>query len=66
MVLGKDIIILAIKPQMMRKVVSEIKEVVTEKQLIISIAAATSTQFIGMLGKEYSSNQGYAQYPSFN
>ena len=46
MVLGKDIIILAIKPQMMRKVVSEIKEVVTEKQLIISIAAATSTQFI--------------------
>jgi len=46
MLLGKDIIILAIKPQMMRKVVSEIKEVVTEKQLIISIAAATSTQFI--------------------
>ena len=46
MVLGKDIIILAIKPQMMRKVISEIKEVVTEKQLIISIAAATSTQFI--------------------
>jgi len=46
MVSGKDIIILAIKPQMMRKVISEIKEVATEKQLIISIAAATSTQFI--------------------
>jgi pyrroline-5-carboxylate reductase len=46
MVLEKDIIILAIKPQMMKKVISEIKEVVTERQLIISIAAATSTQFI--------------------
>lgn len=46
MVLGKDIIIFAIKPQMMKKVISEIKKVVTEKQLIISIAAATSTQFI--------------------
>ena len=46
MVLGKDIIILAIKPQMIKKVVSEIREVVTEKQLIISIAAATSTRFI--------------------
>ncbi|MEA2087170.1 MAG: pyrroline-5-carboxylate reductase, partial [Candidatus Caldatribacteriota bacterium] len=46
MILEKDIIVLAIKPQMMKKVISEIKEVVTEKQLIISIAAATSTQFI--------------------
>ncbi len=46
MILEKDIIIIAIKPQMMKKVISEIKEVVTEKQLIISIAAATSTQFI--------------------
>ena len=46
MVLGKDIIILAIKPQMMKKVISEVKGVATEKQLIISIAAATSTHFI--------------------
>jgi pyrroline-5-carboxylate reductase len=46
MVFEKDIIILAIKPQMMKKVISEVKEVVTERQLIISIAAATSTQFI--------------------
>ncbi|HAJ33078.1 MAG TPA: pyrroline-5-carboxylate reductase [Candidatus Atribacteria bacterium] len=46
MVLGKDIIILAVKPQMMKKVISEVKEEVTERQLIISIAAATSTQFI--------------------
>ncbi|MCK4308727.1 MAG: pyrroline-5-carboxylate reductase, partial [Candidatus Atribacteria bacterium] len=52
MILEKDIIIIAIKPQMMKKVIPEIKEVVTEKQLIISIAAATSTQFIeDCLGK---------------
>jgi len=52
MILEKDIIIIAVKPQMMKKVISEIKEVITEKQLIISIAAATSTQFIeGCLGK---------------
>jgi len=52
MILGKDIIIFAVKPQMMKKVISDIKEVVTERQLIISIAAATSTQFIeGCLGK---------------
>jgi len=46
MISGKEIIILAVKPQMMKKVLSEIKEVATEEQLIISIAAATSTQFI--------------------
>jgi len=46
MILGKDIIILAIKPQMMKKVLSNIKDIISEKQLIISIAAATSTQFI--------------------
>jgi pyrroline-5-carboxylate reductase len=46
MILGKDIIILAVKPQLMKKVISQIKEVVTEKQLVISIAAAISTQFI--------------------
>jgi pyrroline-5-carboxylate reductase len=46
MILGKDIIILAIKPQMMKKVLDDIKNVISEKQLVISIAAATSTQFI--------------------
>jgi len=52
MILGKDIIIFAIKPQMMKKVIFDIKEVVTERQLVISIAAATSTQFIeDCLGK---------------
>jgi len=52
MVLSKDVIIFAVKPQTMKKVISDIKEVVTERQLIISIAAATSTQFIeDCLGK---------------
>lgn len=46
MISGKDIIILAIKPQIMKKVLSSIKDIISEKQLIISIAAATSTQFI--------------------
>jgi len=46
MILGKDIIILAVKPQMVRKVISDIKEVITEGQLVISIAAAVSTNFI--------------------
>jgi len=46
MILGKDVIIFAVKPQAMKKVIFDIKEVVTERQLIISIAAATSTQFI--------------------
>jgi len=46
MILEKDIIILAIKPQTMKQVLSDIKDIISEKQLIISIAAATSTQFI--------------------
>jgi pyrroline-5-carboxylate reductase len=46
MISGKDIIILAIKPQMIKRVLSDIKDIISEKQLIISIAAATSTQFI--------------------
>ena len=46
MISGKDIIILAIKPQMMKKVLFEIKEIISKKQVIISIAAAISTQFI--------------------
>ncbi|MBU4047940.1 NAD(P)-binding domain-containing protein, partial [bacterium] len=46
MILGKDIIILAVKPQIMKEVLSDIKDIISEKQLILSIAAATSTQFI--------------------
>jgi len=46
MVAGKDIVILALKPQVMGKVLDEIRDVVTEKQLIISVAAAITTGFI--------------------
>ncbi len=46
MIPGKDIIILAVKPQMMKEVLSDIKDIISEKQLILSIAAAISTQFI--------------------
>src|SRR5665648_319518 len=40
MILGKDIIILAIKPQMMKQVLLNIKDIISEKQLIISIAVS--------------------------
>ena len=46
MVQEKDIIILAVKPQIVKEVISEIKEVVTKEQLLISIAAATSTSYL--------------------
>src|SRR4030043_2363938 len=46
MFLRKYIIILLIKTQMMKKVLSSIKDIISKKQLIISIPAATSTQFI--------------------
>jgi len=53
MVEGKDIIILAVKPQMINTVISQIRDKVTGEQLIISIAAAMSTQFIeDRLGKD--------------
>jgi len=52
MILGKDIIILAIKPQMMKKVLSNVKDIISEKQLIISIAAATSTQLVEVIHRE--------------
>jgi pyrroline-5-carboxylate reductase len=46
MVAGRDIIILAVKPQVMEKVLVEIRDAVTEEQLIISLAAAITTGFI--------------------
>jgi pyrroline-5-carboxylate reductase len=50
-----DIIVLAVKPQVMGKVLSEIKDVVTEDKIIISIAAGITTGFIEKaLGKEVS------------
>jgi pyrroline-5-carboxylate reductase len=43
---GKDLIIIAVKPQNMNKVVREIAEVVTPDQLIISVAASVTTEYI--------------------
>jgi len=41
-----DIIVLAVKPQVMERVLSEIKDVVTGDKVIISIAAGITTGFI--------------------
>lgn len=50
-----DIIVLAVKPQVIGRVLSEIKDVVTEDKIIISIAAGITTGFIEkVLGKEVS------------
>lgn len=46
LVKGRDIIILAVKPQTIQKVLSEIKGSLTEDQLVITLAAARTTQFI--------------------
>lgn len=43
---GSDIIILAVKPQMIKKVLSQILPELNEEKIIISIAAATSSSFI--------------------
>lgn len=45
-VAGKDIILLAVKPQNMDAVVSEIADVVTANQLIVSVAASVTTIFV--------------------
>jgi len=48
-----DIIVLAVKPQVIEKVLSEIKDVMTREKIIISIAAGITTGFIEeALGKE--------------
>ncbi len=43
---GKDIVLLAIKPQNMDLVLKEIASVVTKDQLIISVAASVTTGFV--------------------
>ncbi|HKK82710.1 MAG TPA: pyrroline-5-carboxylate reductase [Atribacterota bacterium] len=45
-VCGSDIIILAVKPQMIKKVLPQILSELNEEKIIISIAAATSTSII--------------------
>jgi pyrroline-5-carboxylate reductase len=53
LVKGREIIILAVKPQTIQKVLSEIKDSLTEDQLVITLAAARTTEFIEAgLGKK--------------
>ncbi len=42
----KDVILLAVKPQNMDRVLKELKDVITEKQLVISVAASVTTSFV--------------------
>jgi pyrroline-5-carboxylate reductase len=43
---GCDVVILAVKPQNMDGVLKELKDVLTDKQLIISVAASVTTAFM--------------------
>ena len=45
-VAGKDIIILAVKPQNMDKVLREISEVLQPEQMLVSVAASVTTAFV--------------------
>jgi pyrroline-5-carboxylate reductase len=48
-----DVIILAVKPQIMGKILSEISEKITEDKLLISIAAGISSEYVeNALGKK--------------
>ncbi len=42
----RDIVILAVKPQNMARVLSEIRDHITPKQLVITLAAAVTTRFV--------------------
>lgn len=46
LVKGRDLIILAVKPQNMDKVVREIAPIITPNQIVITVAASVSTEFI--------------------
>ncbi|MCS7311784.1 MAG: pyrroline-5-carboxylate reductase [Acidobacteria bacterium] len=43
LVRGRDILILAVKPQTIRKVVAEVRDLITPDQLVVTLAAATPT-----------------------
>lgn len=45
-VAGKDIILLAVKPQNMDRVLKELKETITPNQLVISVAASVTSSFV--------------------
>lgn len=46
LVKDRDIILLAVKPQNMDAVLKEIADLLTEKQLIVSVAASVTTKFV--------------------
>jgi len=46
LVRDKDIIILAVKPQNMPRVLEEIRDEITSRQLVITLAAAVTTRFV--------------------
>ncbi|MBX9666455.1 MAG: pyrroline-5-carboxylate reductase [Candidatus Obscuribacterales bacterium] len=43
---GKDILLLAVKPQNMHSVLTEIDDILTPDQLVVSVAASVTTKFI--------------------
>jgi pyrroline-5-carboxylate reductase len=50
---GRDIVILAVKPQTIQKILGEIKNILSADQLVITLAAARTTAFIEeMVGKK--------------
>ena len=46
---GADVVILAVKPQQIGEVLADIRDVLTEQQMVISLAAACTTTFIETL-----------------
>ena len=46
LVAGKDVILVAVKPQNMDKVIREIADILSPEQLIVSVAASVTTKFI--------------------
>ena len=46
LVRGKDVVILAVKPQTMPRVLEQLRGAVTEEQLVITLAAAITTRFV--------------------
>ena len=64
-VLWADVIILCVKPQVMDEVLAEIQSGLSEKQLVISVAAGISIKGIqAIIGDTHTSGSCNAQYPS--
>ena len=60
---GSDVIILAIKPNIMGDILEELKNDITSKHLVVSIAAGIPLSFIeSFLNKGLPGYQGYAEH----